>query len=61
MRRAFIAGFGSAAVWPLAAAAQQPGRVWRVGLLALMMLSTCQQGENASAKLRSAASGRSGE
>jgi putative ABC transport system substrate-binding protein len=32
-RREFIAGFGSAAAWPLVAAAQQLGRVWRVGFL----------------------------
>ena len=32
-RREFIAGLGGAAVWPLAALAQQPNRVRRVGIL----------------------------
>ena len=32
-RRAFIAGLGSAAVWPLLARAQQGDRVRRIGVL----------------------------
>jgi putative ABC transport system substrate-binding protein len=33
-RRAFIAGLGGAAVWPVVARAQQPKKVPRIGFLA---------------------------
>jgi putative ABC transport system substrate-binding protein len=44
-RREFIAGLGSAAVWPVVARAQQPGRMRRIGVL-------MQFDENDQGKLR---------
>jgi len=32
-RRAFIAGLGSAAAWPLVTSAQERGRIYRIGFL----------------------------
>ena len=48
-RREFIAGLAGVAAWPLAAVAQQSGRVWRVGFLGsarptLAMLSAFRDG-----------------
>ena len=42
-RRTFIAGLGGAVVWPVAARAQQPGRMHRIGVLASLPLPPLQR------------------
>ena len=32
-RRAFIAGLGGAVAWPIVARGQQPGKIWKIGVL----------------------------
>jgi putative tryptophan/tyrosine transport system substrate-binding protein len=56
-RRAFITLFGGAAAWPLAARAQQPKRMQRIGVL---MTLAADDAEDAEGQARLAACRRAG-
>ena len=59
-RREFIAGLGSAAVWPVVARAQQAGRLRRIGVLvnAWRMIRKCRPGLRRSGKGSANSDGR---